>query len=145
VQRGNGDDVLVEVFGAREDEIDQTLVEDGPDGRFAAVEANFVSDVNIATLGEILGAGTYDDLIEQTEPSRETENGEVGVAAVPDAVRDAVASADDLREVAKRWAATAELRLDLVSVDAYETLSGLSALAREARERGRRLWLWSSL
>jgi hypothetical protein len=44
-------------FAARPDEIDEELVETGPDGRFDFVSAKTHSQVTTATLGEILGVG----------------------------------------------------------------------------------------
>jgi hypothetical protein len=41
-----------EFFAARADDIDRQLVANGPYGRFSTVEANGLTEVTIATLGE---------------------------------------------------------------------------------------------
>lgn len=45
----------VEFFSARADDIDEALVERGAYGRFPTVEAKGLTEVSLATLGEILG------------------------------------------------------------------------------------------
>jgi hypothetical protein len=137
--------MLGEFFAARADEVDDLLVEEGPHGRFPTIEANALSHVPIARLGEILGAGAYDDVILGFE-GRGSESGEAVLFSVPSAVRDALAHAGDLGAVAERWAATEELRLsNWRSEDALELLRELSLLAREARTDDRGLWYWWSL
>jgi hypothetical protein len=49
--------VLGELFSAHEVEIDDELLEDGPFERLQTVEAKGWSEVNFATLGEILQLG----------------------------------------------------------------------------------------
>jgi hypothetical protein len=67
--------MLGEFFAAKEDEIDEVL-DEGPFGRARpTVEAKTVSSVSIATLGEILGAGSYDDLFERVDGA----SGESGI------------------------------------------------------------------
>lgn len=68
-----------------------------------------MTEINLATLGEIMGVGTYDDLVESTGEGRQTESGEAGLLTVPRELRDALASADDLEPVAERWGRTEEL------------------------------------
>jgi hypothetical protein len=137
--------VLGEFFAARRDEIDDRLVEEGPHGRFPIVEAK-VSHVAIATLGEILGAGTYDELALAME-GRGAESGEAALFRVPSQVRDRLAATgDDLDSAAVSWASTEELSLDRWSAEAaLEVLRALTQLARQGRAEGRELWYWWSL
>jgi hypothetical protein len=55
--------VLGEFFAARSEDLDEALVEEGPYGRLSTVEAKGLTEVSLATLGEILGVGTYDELV----------------------------------------------------------------------------------
>jgi hypothetical protein len=54
--------VLGEFFAARESEVDDELLE-APYVRLQTMEAKGLSEVTLATLGEILGLGSYDDLV----------------------------------------------------------------------------------
>lgn len=138
--------MLGEFFAASADEIDDALVEDGPHGRLPTVEAKGLSEVNLATLGEILGVGTYEDLVERAAIGRDSSSGEAGVLTVPSELRDALASSEDLTEVAKQWAATEELALDhWQAEDAVTVLRDLGRLSRDAREHSRGLWYWWSV
>jgi len=137
--------MLGEFFAAKPEEIDDSIVEEGPHGRFATVEANGLSHVPIARLGEILAAGAYDDLILGIE-GRGASSGEAALFSVPEAIRDALADAEDLDATADRWASTDELRLGGWGAESARDLLGiLSSLAREARTDGRVLWYWWSL
>jgi histidyl-tRNA synthetase len=137
--------VLGEFFAAREDEIDKTLVEEGPFERFETVEAKTVSSVSIATLGEILGAGGYDDLFERAdEEARQAAGGEAGIDAVLPEIQRALAAASDIDAIAARWAATDELA-DWEPGEVREVVQLLARLARQAEDQGRLLWFWWSL
>jgi hypothetical protein len=57
--------VLGEFFAAREEDIDAGLVDEGAQGRYPTVGAKGLTEVQLATLGEILGVGSYDDLVER--------------------------------------------------------------------------------
>jgi hypothetical protein len=136
--------VLGEFFASKADEIDDAFVEGGPYGRRSpTVEAKTISSVSIATLGEILGAGTYDDLFERIE-GPQAASGEAGIDQVPDEVRNALASADDLDAIADRWAATEEM-VDWEPADVREVVRDLSRLARIARDADHHIWFWWSL
>jgi hypothetical protein len=72
-----------EFFAARADDIDSLLIANGTYGRFSTVEANGLTEVSIATLGEILGAGSYDSLVERASEGpaaqgSEADDGDTG-------------------------------------------------------------------
>jgi hypothetical protein len=133
--------VLGEFLAAAENEVDRSLVEDGPLERFPTVEAKTVSSVSIATLGEILGVGSYEDLLERARDGWQADSGEAGIEAVLPEIQEALASAADLGLIAERWAATEELE-DWEPADVHDVVRELSTLARLARADGRRLWFW---
>jgi hypothetical protein len=138
--------VIGEYFAARPDEIDEQLVEVGPEGRFDIVSAKTHSSVTTGTLGEILGLGDSDDVTAQTETDWYGEGGESGIDGIPTALRDALADAGELQDVAKQWTATDELRLDGWTVEeTLDVLRGLARLAADARASGRELWFYWSL
>jgi hypothetical protein len=45
-------------FAANDDQIDEALVNEGPGPGFAGVEVKMISPVEVARLGEIVGAGS---------------------------------------------------------------------------------------
>jgi hypothetical protein len=138
--------VVGEYFAARPDEIDDELVEVGPEGRFEIVSAKTHSSVTTGTLGEILGLGGSEDVTAATETDWYDEDGESGIDAIPTALRDALADAGELQDVAKQWTATDELRLDGWTVEeTLDVLRGLARLAADARAFGRELWFYWSL
>jgi hypothetical protein len=138
--------VLGELFAARPEDIDDRLVEDGPFERLPTVEAKSLSEVTFATLGEILGVGAYDDLVERAAEGRQSESGEAGILTIPTEIRDALATLDDdLDGVAERWAATDELQDWWPQGDLRVLLVELSQLARDARSSDQQLWYWWSL
>jgi hypothetical protein len=138
--------VIGEYFAARLDEIDEKLVEFGPEGRFEIVTAKTHSVVTTGTLGEILGAGDSEELTAQAETNWYGESGECGIDVIPTALRDALAETTDLLRVAERWTATDELQLSGWTVDeTQEVLRRLARLATDARSSGRELWFYWSL
>ena len=138
--------MLGEFFAARAEDIDEDLVADGPYGRAQSVEAKGLTEVTIATLGDILGAGSYDSLVERAAEGRQAAGGEAGFLTVPTEIRDALATVDDLKTVADRWVSTEELTLDgWQAEEALEVLREVRELAREARAADRELWYWWSL
>jgi hypothetical protein len=137
--------MLGEFFAVPKDEI-ESFVEGGPYGRVPIVEAKRLTEVSLATLGEIMGAGSYDELVDQIAQGAEAQSGEAGVLSIVPKLRDALAATEDLRTVADRWAATEELSADgWETEDALEVLSELGGLARDARAAGVELWYWWSL
>jgi len=138
--------VIGEYFAARLAEIDEELVELGPEGRFETVSAKTHSVVTTGTLGEILGAGDSDELTAQAETNWYGASDECGIDAIPTALRDALAETTDLLRVAERWTATDELQLSGWTVDeTHEVLRRLAQLAADARSSGRELWFYWSL
>ena len=138
--------MIGEYFAARPDEIDDELVELGPEGRFETVSAKTHSSVTTGTLGEILDVGESEELTAQTETDWYGESGECGIDAIPTPVRDALAESSDLVQVAERWTATDELQLSGWTVDeTHEVLRRLARLAVSARASGRDLWFYWSL
>jgi hypothetical protein len=119
----------------------------GPFGRVETVEAKGLTEVSLATLGEILGVGGYDELVDLIGDGRKAESGEAGVLPLPAAFRDALARLDSVHTVAERWAATDELTADQWTVDddAAVVLRDLCAMAQRAKSDGRDLWYWWSL
>jgi hypothetical protein len=136
--------MLGEFFAARADEVDDAVVEDGPFGRYETVEAKTVSSVSIATLGEILGAGTYDALVESASSGPQAPDGESGVDPVPREITEALATATDLDAAAAAWAKTDEMA-DWDRDDVREVIRELAALSVKARATERDLWFWWSL
>jgi hypothetical protein len=138
--------MIGEYFAARPDEIDEELVELGPEGRFEVVSAKTHSAVTTGTLGEILDVGDSEELTAQVETDWYGKSGEYGIDAIPTALRDALAAASDLVQVAERWTATDELQLSGWTVDeTYEVLRSLARLAAHAQASGRDLWFYWSL
>jgi hypothetical protein len=120
------------------------LVEEGPFERYPTIEAKTVDPVSIATLGEIVGAGTYDDLVEKASEGREAPHGECGLLSVPPEITAALATAADADAVAASWAVTDEMA-GWDRDDVREVVRELAELAKKARATGRELWFWWSL
>jgi hypothetical protein len=139
--------VLGEFFAARPEDLDDELIDHGPFERLRTVEAKGLSSITIATLGEILGAGSYDDLEQRSAEGPEGgTNEDAGVFGVPTEIRDALAAADDLTAVAEEWVATEEMARDeWQQQEALEVLRELAELARQARADSCELWYWWSL
>jgi hypothetical protein len=136
--------VLGEFFAARADEVDDGLVEHGPLGRYETVEAKTVSSVSIATLGEILGVGAYDDLVEAASSGPQAPHGESGIDPVPGEITAALARATDLDSVVAAWATTDEM-VDWDRGLVRNVVRELAALATKAQAAERELWFWWSV
>jgi hypothetical protein len=137
--------VLGEFFAALPGDIDDRLVEEGPYERMPTIEAKGLSEVTFATLGEMLGIGRYDDLVEQVAEGPQTESGEAGILTLPTELRDALATVEDIDLVAERWAATDELQDEWPPGELRDVLREVRQLARDARSSDRQLWYWWSL
>jgi hypothetical protein len=132
-----------EFFAAGEDEI-EGAAENGPGGKFETVEAKLDS-VSICTLGEIVGAGTYDALLDRAfDGYRGGGSDYSGLLLVPDEVRDGLATVASLETVAERWHANDEMR-EWTPAEVREVLGDLASLAQRARAPERHLWCWWSL
>ena len=103
--------MLGEFFAARESEIDDELL-DAPFERLQTVEAKGLTDINFARLGEILGLGTYEGLVDQFTATGRADDDDVGLYRLPRDFRDALAGLVDIGGAARRWVATEELRMD---------------------------------
>jgi len=137
--------VLGEFFAADSADLDDTLVEDGPAGRYPIVEAKTIDSVSISTLGEILGVGPYDDLIDEVSEGPAAESGDAGVFTIPPRMRDALAESDlDAAVIAARWGATEELSAWPVE-DVQTVARELAALARHAVAESQQIFFWWSL
>jgi len=137
--------VLGEFFVCDPTEIDEILLANGPTGLHPLVTAKGLSPVDIAKLGQILGAGSYHDLFElSANAHREAESGEAGVVGVPSSVCDALVAASDLPGIAEQWVATDESRLSRWQTsDALDVLTELSRLVQARAEKP--VWYWWSL
>ena len=130
-------------FAARADQITEAVVEHGPGPEFSAVEAKMMSPVEVASLGEIVGAGSYEQLIALISTSeREGRNGTTGLYFVPGDIGDGLVQAD-LETVSGRWAATEEMQAWPLD-DVRATLTALRDLASAARSQDKELWVWWS-
>jgi hypothetical protein len=136
-----------EFFALRPEEVDDALIEHGPFGQYQVVEANNLMSVELATLGEILGAGSYDDLVVRLEnEGRPSANSEAALLMLPTQFRDALADMHDVEAIAEAWAATEELVMTGYRTEhALLVLRELAPLAREAQTDRRELWIWVSL
>jgi hypothetical protein len=128
-------------------EISDQLVENGPGPAFSGVEVKNQTPVEVANLGEILGAGTYDALFESMWATmRGGESEECGLFQVAPEIRDPLATLTDVNGVAARWAATEELQADGWTDEiADEVVSDLVRLAQQARQENKNIWVWWSL
>jgi hypothetical protein len=137
--------MLGEFFAAPDAEVDDPLAETGPHGRFPTVEANGLSHVPIARLGELLSAGTYDVLMGELD-ARPSASGNAVLFRIPRSIRDAIGASATLDEVAQTWSETDELSLSGWRAEsAREVLGRLAELARTARSADEELWYWWSL
>jgi hypothetical protein len=142
---GNRRFVLGEFFAAGPADLEGTLLEEGPSGRYPIVEAKTVDPVSISTLGELLGIGSYDDLLDEVSEGPEAPSGEAGVFTVPARMRDALAAAEeDAAEIAAKWGATEELS-GWAEEELQTLVRELVALAQRALRESRQLFFWWSL
>jgi hypothetical protein len=132
-------------FVARDQEVGHALVESGPGPDLSGVEAKMMSTVEVAKLGEIVGGGEYDQLVELMSASElEGSDGSCGLYRVPIEIRDGLADAD-VASVAARWAVTEEMQASgWQPDDVRDTVAELRSLAGRARSESKQLWVWWS-
>jgi hypothetical protein len=137
--------VLGEFFAADPADVNSDLLDEGPAGRYPSVEAKTVDPVSISTLGEILGVGSYDELIDEVSEGPEAASGEAGLFTIPLKMRDALAAPDlDAATLAAEWGATEELSAWPIE-DVQTVVRELAGLARRAMGESQQLFFWWSL
>ena len=137
--------MLGEFFAARASEIDDALLDLGPHGRFATVEANGLTPVSLARLGDVLAIAPFDALM-GVMTSRPSPNGDAVLVGLPAALRDALAESAGLDDAARAWVSTDELKLSgWRDQAAISVVRALADLARAARAGEHNLWYWWSL
>ncbi|MFD9699969.1 hypothetical protein [Lentzea sp. NPDC059081] len=138
--------VMYDYFSAPSDEVAAEAIADGPLQRFPTVETKSLDPaVVMGQLEGLLTGRSWDDVREDPQWAQGLaieHDGEVLVLAVTDGLRDALAAAGDLDEVAVRWAGIEELDGFEPAVLA-ETLRDLKALAVEAVKNGEQLYCWA--
>ncbi|MFD4671625.1 hypothetical protein ACFWNN_17950 [Lentzea sp. NPDC058450] len=138
--------VLYDYFAAPTDELAATAIDGGPVHRFPTVETKSLDPaVVMGQLEELLTGRSYDEISDDPRCGEDVaieHDGEVLVLTVTDGLRDALAAAGDLDEVAVRWAAIEELDGFDPEVLA-EILRDLRSLAAEAKKNGERLYCWA--
>jgi len=104
--------------------------------------------ITMGTLESIITDRSYDEVTaapRHCHPLTDTD-ADAFVVTVTDALRDAVAAADDqhLRQVAQRWADTDELA-GVTPEDLVQLLDRFAVLARDAVDRGHHMYCWWAL
>lgn len=138
--------MLGEFFLSTDDQLEPLLIESGPHGRLPCVRASGLTPVNIASLGELLGVASQEEILRICgNRHHESQGGESGVWDVPSAVAVALCGIENLDPVAEQWVATEELQRDRwQATDALTVLSELAELLTH-QEQGQSLWYWWSL
>ncbi|MCR3748336.1 hypothetical protein [Lentzea californiensis] len=138
--------VLFDYFVAPSDELAAATIDGGPMGLFRTVEIKSLDPVVVmGGLEELLTGRPYGDVLKDPRCGHglALENdGEVVVLTVTDGLRDGLAEASELDEIAVAWARTEELEGFDPAVLA-EMLHELKALAVQAVEDGERLYCWT--
>ncbi|KJK51436.1 hypothetical protein UK23_06830 [Lentzea aerocolonigenes] len=137
--------VMYDYFAAPSDELAAATIDGGPVGLFRTVETKFVDPVVVVgKLEELLTGRAYDEISADPRCGDDLaveHDGEVLVLTVTDGLRDGLAAAGDLDEIAVRWAGIEELNGFEAEVLAG-ILGELQALAVEAEKNGERLYCW---
>ncbi|HUQ60503.1 hypothetical protein [Lentzea sp.] len=139
--------VLYDYFAAPSDDAAATALEDGPRDQFPTVETKFIEPlVVMGCLEELLTGRPYDEVIKDPRWGHgvviEHDDSGLMVITVTDGLRDGLAAAGDLDEVAVRWAGIEELAGFDAAVLA-EILGELKDLAVDAEKNGERLYCWT--
>ncbi|MFJ8961254.1 hypothetical protein ACIRG5_17875 [Lentzea sp. NPDC102401] len=138
--------VLYDYFAAPSDELAAATIDDGPvSSPFRTVETKSLDPVVVmGQLEELLTGRPYDDVFEDPRCGDDLaieDDGERLVLTVTDGLRDALAGADELTDVAVAWAKIEELN-GFDPVVLAEILRELQALAAEAVKNEERLYCW---
>lgn len=136
--------VMYDYFAAPSDEVAAAVLGGGPSG-FEPVETKWLDPVvMMGTLEELLTGRTYEDVLDGErcgEVLAMRDDGALMVLTVTDGLRDGLASAGELSDVARAWAKTEELNgWDPQSLEGV--LGELRALAKKAASRNERLYCW---
>jgi hypothetical protein len=133
-------------FVASRHDVSRFVVESGPFGRFPGIEIRSITQLEVAKLGELLGAGRAASLLgPMSRGTRKDSVARCGVFEVLPSIRDGLARGDPTK-VASRWAETPELYLARwTKQDAGEVLVSLHGLAGQARDERKQLWVRSCL
>ena len=138
--------VMYDYFAAPSDEVAASVIDGGPAAHgFRTVPAKWLDPaVIMGQLEELLTGRPYDAVVEDPRYCCDLaveHGGELLVLTVTDGLRDGLAAAGELGEVAVRWAGIEELR----GADAEvleDVLVQLKGLADEAVSKGKRLYCW---
>lgn len=138
--------VIFDYFAAPSDEAAAATISDGPAaGSFRTVDTKWLDPVVVmGTLEELLTGRPYGEVSEDPRCGHDLaqkHDGELLVLTVTDGLRDGLAAAGDLAEVAVAWSKTEELS-GFNPADLAGVLRELAALAAEAIERGERIYCW---
>jgi hypothetical protein len=139
--------VLYDYFAAPSDDVAATALEEGPRDQFPTVETKFIEPIVVlGQLEELLTGRPYDEVVKDPRWAAavviEHDDSGLMVITVTDGLRDGLAAAGDLAEVAVRWAGIEELAGFDAAVLA-EVLDELKALAVDAEKNGERLYCWT--
>ncbi|WP_157984501.1 hypothetical protein [Lentzea terrae] len=138
--------VMYDYFAAPSDEVAASMVDGGPVAAgHRAVETKWLDPaVVMGKLEELLTGRPYDEVIDDPRCAADLAvegDGEVLVLTVTDGLRDGLAGAGELTEVAAAWAGIEELdRFD--PAELAVVLRELKELAVDAVKAGERLYCW---
>jgi hypothetical protein len=140
--------VLFDYFAAPSDELAAATIDGGPVGLFRTVETKALDPVVVmGKLEELLTGRPYDEVFEDPRCGDDLaleDDGEVLVLTVTDGLRDGLAEASGLDEIAVAWARIEELQ-GFDPVVLASLLRDLQTLAVEAAKNEERLYCWVSL
>ena len=138
--------VLYDYFAAPSDEVAASVIDGGPaEHGFTTVPAKWLDPaVVMGKLEELLTGRAFDEVAVEPRSGGAVaveHGGELMVLTVTDGLRDGLAAAGELADVAVRWAGIEEL--DGSDADVLEdVLRQLKELAATAVEKDERLYCW---
>ncbi|MEU0879053.1 hypothetical protein ABZ345_10680 [Lentzea sp. NPDC005914] len=138
--------VLFDYFAAPSDEVAASVIDGGPAAHgFTTVPAKGLDPaVVLGKLEELLTGRAFDEVVVDPRAGGGVaveHGGELMVLTVTDELRDGLAAADGLGEVAVRWAGIEELGGSDAEV-LEDVLGQLKELAATAVEKDERLYCW---